>query len=250
VSTASALYEGTVRHRRMTVRKREFRYGIHMAYVDLDELPRLLGGSLASPRPGIVRFRRSDYFGDPAADLADSVRDEVERLTGAWPGGPVRLLANLRAFGHCFNPVSFYYCFEPAGERVEAVLAEVTNTPWGERHAYALSRSDGDARVLSGRSEKLLHVSPFMGMDHEYEWRVGVPGERLSVHIESHREGRPTFDATLNLERRELSRGSLASATARHPMNTVHVLARIYGQALRLKLRGVPVYPHPDVPRG
>jgi hypothetical protein len=250
VSTASALYEGSVRHRRMAVRRREFRYDIHMAYVDLDELPRLLGGRLASSRPGIVRFRRSDYFGDPAADLADSVRDEVERLTGARPGGPVRLLTNLRAFGHCFNPVSFYYCFEPAGERVEAVLAEVTNTPWGERHAYALSRSNGDARVLSGRSEKLLHVSPFMGMDHEYEWRVGVPGERLSVHIESDREGRRAFDATLNLERRELSRRSLASATARHPMNTVHVLARIYGQALRLKLRGVPVYPHPDVPRG
>ena len=243
--SASALYEGTVRHRRMTVRAREFRYAIHMAYIDLGELPSLLGGRLASPRPGIVRFRRSDYFGDPGKDLAVAVRDSVAELTGARPDGPVRLLANLRAFGHCFNPVSFYYCFDPAGERVEAVLAEVTNTPWGERHAYALSRTNGE-RVLSGRSEKLLHVSPFMGMDHEYDWKVGVPGERVSVHIESHSEGRRAFDATLNLERRELSRGSLASATARHPMNTLHALARIYGQALRLKLRGVPVHAHPE----
>ena len=243
--TASALYEGTVRHRRMAVRSGEFRYSIHMAYVDLDELPGLLGGSLASPRPGLVRFRRSDYFGDPSEDLAGAVRGELERLTGARPAGPVRLLTNLRAFGHCFNPVSFYYCFDPAGERVEAVLADVTNTPWGERHAYALSRTGENGRVLTGRSEKLLHVSPFMGMDHEYEWRVSAPDERLSVHIESHRGGERAFDATLNLERRELTRRSLASATARHPMNTVHVLARIYGQALRLKLRGVPVYPHP-----
>ena len=243
--TASALYEGTVRHRRMAVRSREFRYSIHMAYVDLDELPGLLGGSLASPRPGLVRFRRSDYFGDPSQDLAGTVRDELERLTRARPAGPVRLLTNLRAFGHCFNPVSFYYCFDPAAERVEAVLADVTNTPWGERHAYALSRTGENGRVLTGRSEKLLHVSPFMGMDHEYEWRVSAPDERLSVHIESHRGGERAFDATLNLERRELTRRSLASATARHPMNTVHVLARIYGQALRLKLRGVPVYPHP-----
>src|SRR5689334_25217925 len=98
VSIVSALYEGTVRHRRMAVRPREFNYGIYMAYVDLDELPGLLGGRLASPRPGIVRFRRSDYFGDPHADLADSVRDEVERLTGDRPAGPVRLLTNLRAF--------------------------------------------------------------------------------------------------------------------------------------------------------
>jgi DUF1365 family protein len=124
------------------------------------------------------------------------------------------------------------------------VLAEVTNTPWGESHTYALSESNG-GRVLSGRSGKFLHVSPFMGMDHEYEWRASVPGERLSVHIEGRRGGERAFDATLNLERRELTRRSLASATARHPMNTLHVLTRIYGQALRLKLRGVPVHPHP-----
>ena len=226
--TASALYEGTVRHRRMAVHSREFRYRIYMAYLDLDELPSLLGGRLASARPGLVRFRRSDYFGHPREDLAAAVRDAVLERTGTRPGGSVRLLTNLRAFGHCFNPV----------------LADVTNTPWGERHAYALSHSNGGP-VLSGRSEKLLHVSPFMGMDHEYEWRVGVPGERLSVHIESQRAGERAFDATLNLERRALTGRTLASATARHPMNTMQVLARIYGQALRLKLRGVPVHPHP-----
>jgi uncharacterized protein len=243
--TASALYEGTVRHRRVAVRSREFRYSIHMAYVDLDELPALLGGRLASPRPGVVRFRRADYLADPRDDLAGAVRERVASLSDLETAGPVRLLTNLRTFGHCFNPVSFYYCFDRAGEHVEAVLAEVTNTPWGERHAYALTRCDASGRILSGRSEKLLHVSPFMGMDHEYEWRVTVPGERLSVHIESQRDGERAFDATLNLERRELSRRSLASATVRHPTNTLHVLARIYGQALRLKLRGVPVHPHP-----
>jgi len=243
--TASALYEGTVRHRRVAVRSREFRYSVYMAYVDLDELPGLLGGRLVAERPGLVRFKRSDYFGDPSEDLAPAVRREVAQLTGTEPAGPVRLLTNLRAFGHCFNPVSFYYCFDAAGQKVEAVLADVTNTPWGERHAYALHRKEENGRVLSGRSEKVLHVSPFMGMDHEYEWKVSVPGERLSVHIESHRAGERAFDATLNLARRELTGRSLASATARHPMNTLHVLARIYGQALRLKLRGVPVYSHP-----
>lgn len=242
--TTSALYEGSVRHRRLAVRSREFRYSIYMAYVDLEELPGLLGGRLVSPRPGLVRFRRSDYLGDPRTDLAATVRERVRELTGRRPDGPVRLLTNLRSFGHCFNPVSFYYCFDPPGERVEAVLAEVTNTPWGERHAYVLARSNG-RRVLSGRSEKVLHVSPFMGMDHEYEWKVSVPGQTLSVHIESHRGGERAFDATLNLARRELTGRSLASATARHPMNTLHVLARIYGQALRLKLRGVPVHRHP-----
>jgi uncharacterized protein len=243
--TASALYEGTVRHRRNAIRPRLFRYGVYMAYIDLDELPDLLGGRLASPRPGIVRFRRSDYFGDPHTDLAGAVRDEVARQTGTRPGGPVRLLTNLRSFGHCFNPVSFYFCFDQAGQRTQAVLAHVTNTPWGERHAYVL-HDTGDGCVMRGRSEKVLHVSPFMGMDHEYDWRVTNPDERLTVHIESHRGGELAFEATLSLARRDLTRRSLASATARHPVATLQVLARIYAQALRLKLGGVPVHPHPS----
>ena len=243
--TASALYEGTVHHRRNAVRPRAFRYPVYMAYIDLDELPGLLGGRLVSQRPGIVRFRRSDYLGDPDTDLADAVRDEVEGQTGMRPTGPVRLLTNLRQFGHCFNPVSFYYCFNEAGERPQAVLAQVTNTPWGERHAYVL-QDDGGGCMLSGRSVKVLHVSPFMGMDHEYDWRVSHPGERLAVHIESRRGGERAFDATLSLARREFTGLTLASATARHPLTTLHVLGRIYGQALRLKLRGVPVHPHPS----
>ena len=93
----------------------------------------------------------------------------------------------MRTFGHCFNPVSFYYCFTPA-EQLEAVVAEVTSTPWGERHAYVLERTD-DGRVLDGSFAKRLHVSPFMGMEQSYLWRVAAPGATLSVHIES-RESR------------------------------------------------------------
>ena len=244
--TASAIYEGTIRHRRFAVRSREFEHPVALMYLDLDELGSLLGGRLQSRRPGLVRFRRGDYLGDPSVPLAQAVREHLERATGSAPAGPIRVLTQLRTFGLCFNPVSFYYCFSTA-ERLEALVAEVSNTPWGERHAYAMRRTGdhGEGRVLSGSFDKQLHVSPFMGMDHEYEWRVGVPGERLSVHIESQRAGERAFDATLNLERRELTGRTLASATARHPMNTMHVLARIYGQALRLKLRGVPVHPHP-----
>ncbi|MEA2323929.1 MAG: uncharacterized protein QOD81_3779, partial [Solirubrobacteraceae bacterium] len=131
----SALYEGTVRHRRFAVRHSEFRHRLALAYVDLDELPDLLGGRLASPRPGIVRFRRADYLGDPATPLGDAVRGLVAERTGRDPGGPVRLLTQLRTLGHCFNPVSFYYCFD-GEDRMQAMVAEVTNTPWGERHAY------------------------------------------------------------------------------------------------------------------
>lgn len=244
--TASAIYEGTVRHRRFADRTNEFSTGIALAYIDLDELPGLLGGRLASRGPKVVRFERSDYLGDPRVPLADAVRNLVEERTGTWPAGPIRLLTQLRSFGHCFNPVSFYYCFDPAGERVDTVVAEVTNTPWGERHAYVVRRAeDAAGPVLKGDSEKVLHVSPFMGMDHRYDWHVADPGATLSVHIESLRGGKRAFDATLSMRRRELSRRTLAGITARYPAATARVLALIYAHALRLKLKGASVHPHP-----
>jgi DUF1365 family protein len=245
--TASALYRGTIRHRRFTDGAREFTHGLALAYIDLDELPRLLGGALVRERPGIVRFRRDDYFGDPATSLADAVRAAAEERTGSRPAGPVRVLTHLRSFGHCFNPVSFYYCFDPAGERVEAVLAEVTNTPWGERHLYALpGNAGGKGGLVRGSSDKLLHVSPFMGMDHRYEWKVAPPAGTLSVHIESHRGGELAFDATLGMRRRELTPRSLAAATARYPVATARVLALIYAHALRIRLARTRYYPHPE----
>jgi DUF1365 family protein len=236
--TCSAIYTGTVRHRRFADPSNEFTHGLSLAYIDLDEMPLLLEGRLASSRPGLVRFRRSDYLGDPTQPLAGAVR---ERMGTA---GPVRLLTNLRSFGHCFNPVSFYYCFEEDGQSLAAVLAEVTSTPWGERHAYALHRRS-NSPVVRGDSEKALHVSPFMGMDQRYDWRVATPGRGISVHIESREAGEKAFDATLSLRRRELSRRSLAEVTARYPLATIRVLALIYGHAALLKLRGATVHPHP-----
>jgi uncharacterized protein len=243
--SASCLYEGAVRHRRFEVRGHQLRYRLALAYIDLDELPGLLGGRLVSPRPGIVRFRRRDYLGDPAMPLAEAVCEEVRRQAGARPAGPIRLLTQLRSYGHCFNPVSFYYCFDAAGERLEHVLAEVTNTPWGERHAYVLSAGEDGAPALTGTSAKALHVSPFMGMDYRYSWRVSVPAQQLAVHIENQRDGAVAFDATLSMRRRELTRASVARTTARYPFATLRVLALIYAHALRLKLKGVPVHAHP-----
>ncbi len=241
--TASAIYEGTIRHRRFAVRPHEFSHRLSLMYLDLEELDGLLGGRFAAPR-GLVRFRRADYLGDPSVALADAVRMRVEQQTGSAPTGPIRLLTQLRTFGHCFNPVSFYYCFTPE-ERLDAVVAEVTSTPWGERHAYVLARA-GEGSVLADSLPKQLHVSPFMGMAQRYRWRVSAPGATLAVHIESRERNRRAFDATLALHRLPLTRGGLRRVTARYPAATLRVLALIYGHALALKLKGVPLHPRPE----
>jgi len=243
--SASCIYEGTIRHRRFAIRRNEFSHRLALLYVDLDELPDLLGGRLIARRPGLLRFRRRDYLGDPATPLTHAVRDEVQTRTGRRPEGPIRVLTQLRSFGHCFNPVSFYYCFDRSGDQLEAVIGEVTNTPWGERHCYVLGTAPRGAGVLGGEFDKALHVSPFLGMDDRYSWRLSPPAQTLSVHIENHRAGSVAFDATLALHRRELTRASLAGLTARYPLATVRVLALIYAHALGLRLKGVPVHPHP-----
>jgi uncharacterized protein len=249
----SALYLGSVRHRRHGTPRDEFRFPLFMAYLDLDELPALLDGRLlwSARRAAPAWFRRADYLGDPAVALDESVRELVRERTGTRPDGPVRLLTHLRYFGLSFNPVSFYYCFDASGTRVCAVVAHVTNTPWGERHAYVLAveptEEHATAAVMSGRFSKQLHVSPLMSMEHVYEWRLSTPGESLSVHIvaEPLAGGEPVFDATLSLERHEMSGRAMAAALVRYPFLTGRILARIYGHALRLRLRGASYFPHP-----
>ncbi len=243
--TASAIYDGTVRHRRLCGTPYEFSHRLALAYLDLEELDTLLDGRLLARRPGLARFRRADYLGDPATGLTAAVRACVERHTGSVPTGPIRVLTHLRTFGHCFNPVSFYYCFTPQ-ERLDAVVAEVTSTPWGERHAYVLART-GDGPVLSGALAKRLHVSPFMGMQQSYLWRAATPSKTLAVHISSSERGQEVFDVTLALRRMPFTGGSLARVTARYPAATLRVLGLIYGHAIALKLKGVPFHPRPQV---
>jgi len=241
--TASVIYEGTVRHRRSAVRRSEFAHRLALAYIDLDELDGLLGGRLLRRAPGLARFRRRDYLGDPASDLREAVLARVRAETGTAPTGPVRVLTHLRTLGHCFNPVSFYYCFTPQ-ERLDAIVAEVTNTPWGERHAYVLARA-GEGPVLSGTMGKRLHVSPFMGMRQRYEWHAGTPGPTLALQIASHEGPQRVFEATLALRRTPLTRRALARTAVRYPAATLRVLALIYGHALALRLKGVPLQPRP-----
>ncbi|MBD3403756.1 DUF1365 family protein [candidate division GN15 bacterium] len=247
--TASALYVGKIRHRRFLPKSNEFRYRLFMAYLDLDELDNLLPESVlwSRHRPALVRFRREDYFGDPQKPLGTAIRDEVEARSGQRPSGPIRMLTHLRYFGHCFNPVSFYYCFDREGTRVETIVADITNTPWNERYAYILTPKldKGEGGMHRYIMPKVFHVSPFMEMDHEYDWRFSEPGDKLWVHFENWQKGAKSFDASLTLSRRPFDRAGLTRAVARFPLMTVKVISAIYWQALRLFIKRVPFVEHP-----
>lgn len=256
---SGVLYEGRVRHRRFVDGARSFSYSLYLSFLDLARVEEALAASVLTSvrRPALIRYRRRDYFGPPELSLDEAVRLLVAERTGRRPGGEVYLLTQLRTWGVSFNPVSFYYCFDRPvadGGTLDVVVAEITNTPWGERHCYVLDakRAERRGEALRWGLDKEFHVSPFLPMEMRYAWTFTPPGERLLVHMENHPSGRgadgrdKAFDATLDLRRGpSLSTPSLLWRQLRYPAMPALTLLWIYRQAAQLWLRGTRFYDHP-----
>lgn len=248
----SRIYKGWVEHRRAAPRENRFRYRLCMLYLDLAELPALFDGTpfWSARKPALAWFKRSDYLGPVELPLDEAVRVLVTEKTGRRPQGPIRLLTHLRYFGHSMNPVSFYYCFNAAADKLETIVAEITNTPWGERHQYVLPLAGSTERMPRFEFDKQFHVSPFMPMDMRYHWRFNVPGHRLFVNMQNFHRRERIFDATLNLRGSPLTRAGLLRVLTSFPFMTLKILARIYYQALKLYLKRTPLFAHPkDITR-
>lgn len=251
----SRIFEGWVGHRRISPHRHEFRYRICLMYLDLSELDKIFDKRWlwSAKRPALAWFKRADHLGDPSKSLECEVRALVEKETGRRPKGRVALLTHLRYFGYCMNPVSFYYCWDADDKKLEAIVAEVHNTPWNEQHCYVLDvrAKHKDASRLQFDFKKAFHVSPFMPMEQDYAWKFSIPGKTLDVHMESYQADQKLFDATMHLDAVAISAWSLARVLIWYPFMTGRVILAIYWQALQLWRKRTPFHSHPKhrIPR-
>lgn len=236
----SALYIGETWHHRYSPKVHSFKYHIMMFWLDLDEV-QLLDKQLrffSEGRFNWVQFRRSDYLSKNQNSLKQEALETMSALAGKNLTGKIFLLSPLRILGMYFSPVNFYYLQDTDGN-FTYMLAEVSNTPWNERHCYLVDLAQQNA------TDKAFHVSPFNPIDMQYQWQIATPGQLLKLQLDCIKEHKH-FSAAITLKRSPLNNRTMGKTLFKFPHITIKTLWGIYWQALKLLLKRIPIYDHPD----
>ncbi|MFN3546424.1 MAG: DUF1365 domain-containing protein [Mesorhizobium sp.] len=248
---AGVIYRGEVMHQRLKPFGHRFAYSVFSLLVDLDRLDEAgrMSRFLSVNKPNIVSFRDSDH-GELPGETARAYADRLLADAGLkQPAARVLLLCYPRVLGYVFNPLSVYFAYDHAGELV-ALIYGVRNT-FGQRHSYVALVEPGDMSEAGIRQtrRKIFHVSPFVGMDARYHFRILPPGHAVRVRIHETEGGEPLLAATFAGTAAPLDSSTLAACLLQFPLLTWKVVAGIHWEALKLWLKGARFNSSPPAPR-
>ncbi len=247
---AAVLYPGEVMHQRLKPFGHRFSYTVFSLLVDIDRLDEVdrMSPLLSVNKPNLASFRESDQ----TQSEDEKLRPYADRLLAEagleTPAARILLLSYPRIFGYVFNPLSVYFAYDDADELVALIYA-VRNT-FGERHTYVALIEPGDlsnAGVRQTRAKR-FHVSPFIGMDARYHFRIMPPGKAVRLRIHETEKGEALLAATFSGHARSLATPALASCLLRIPFMTWKIMAGIHWEALKLWLKGARFHKSPPVP--
>jgi len=241
-----SIFKGQVTHNRLKPKKHFFKYDVNYLFLDLEEIQTAFSKNLfwSNERFNLASFHRKDYLGVEKETLINAAKKLVKKEIGVEITGKVFLLTTARYFGFCFNPVSFYYCYDKE-KKLTAIISDITNTPWNEKHAYVHDCRDRKFSSDGVKFEKRFHVSPFMPMDIKYKWTFTEPRDFLYISMDNFAGSEKIFNAGLKLKKRAWSTWELNKILFLTLPMSIKAILLIYINAFILFLKRVKFYPHP-----
>lgn len=245
---SSCIYAGQVMHHRFKPARHRFIYQVFSMLLDLEELDtlnkRLKLFSLN--RFNLFSFHERDHGDGSSRPLVNQIRDALRSQGLNLGQGKVKLLCYPRLLGYVFNPLSVFYCYDEQGQ-LGAILYEVSNT-FNQKHRYLIPVNQPDDSIIRQSCPKAFYVSPFIGMEARYHFRMQPPDKQVAVCIrETDKEG-ALLHASFTGKQRPLSDSSLLKTFARYPLMTLKVIAGIHWEALHIWRKKIPLQPRPAPP--
>lgn len=252
---SDGIYKGEVVHKRFHPKQHAFNYPLAMILVDVNQLESSFKTSRwwSLERFNLISFYRNDYIqpeshtnsSNKTMSITDVVAEKIFNASGEIFSGTVKLLTNPRFFGYVFNPVSFYLCYDQ-NNTLKYILSQINNTPWNERHTYVHQVSDQSNAKMVFEFDKAFHVSPFMPMNLNYTWKFILYNNKVDIHMALFDSGVKQFIATMRAKHSPFTAKNMLQLPIEFPLQTLRIVFRIYWHALRLWMKKVPFYEHPN----